>query len=60
MEAGLPWTTVGMGAAIAAILVAAIVLFFLKRRTKYECKPCGLTFDSEEELRAHNQKVHQE
>jgi PKD repeat protein len=59
VEGGLPWTTIGIGVAFTAIVAIAIFFFLLKRRKKFECETCGLSFDSEEELREHNRKVHQ-
>ena len=48
----------GMGVALAALLLLAVILVFFLKRKKYECPICELTFDTEEELREHNKKKH--
>lgn len=49
------------GGTAAVVVIIAIVLFFFffMRKKKYKCKICDLEFDSEEDLRDHNERIHQ-
>jgi parallel beta-helix repeat protein len=56
-QAGVNWPLYGaIGAGGVAGFLVLFVLF--KRKKKYECKICDLEFDSEEELRKHNEEKH--